>query len=188
MRWPTDDDDGCASQQCEQSEEHHLVAVDEAVQGVAPLHGDDWSSSCWERAVDETTGCQDRFRGLRTHSVLTNISCSWVRLDVFGEPCSDLTREMVLTLHSSTVISDVNQSDWDDKSLPVGSAAYGNRSGERCLGVHSADGVLREAGVSLVHLLLLDNNVGRSRHHLQMWRHFNMCTWVLRSLVVTSHI
>ena len=51
MRWPTDDDDGCTGQQSEQGAEHHLVAVYEAVQGVAPLHATDWRNSCREEAV-----------------------------------------------------------------------------------------------------------------------------------------
>lgn len=42
----TDDDDGCTSQQSEQGEEHHLVAVDEAVQGMFTIQANNWSSSC----------------------------------------------------------------------------------------------------------------------------------------------
>lgn len=74
-----------------------------------------------------------------------------------------------LTLLGSTGIGHVNQSDWDGESLAAGSAAYGNRSRERCLGIHSADGVLRETGEVMVYLLLLDGNAGRIRHHLKMW-------------------
>lgn len=48
--WPTDDDDGSASQQGEQGEEHHLIAVYKAVQGVAALHANDRSRGCWQRA------------------------------------------------------------------------------------------------------------------------------------------
>lgn len=70
MKWPTDDDDSCTGQQSEQGEEHHLVAVYEAVQGVAPLHVNNWSSSCKKRAVDETKGCQNLFKVLRTYNML----------------------------------------------------------------------------------------------------------------------
>lgn len=47
MRLTTDDDDSCTGQQSKQGEEHHLVTVDEAVQGVAPRYGSNWRSSCW---------------------------------------------------------------------------------------------------------------------------------------------
>ncbi len=47
-----------------------------------------------------------------------------------------------LTLLGSVGISHVNQSDWDDKTLAGGSAAYGNRSRCSCLRIHSTDGVL----------------------------------------------
>lgn len=73
MKWPTDDDDSCTGQQSEQGEEHHLVAVYEAVQGVAPLHVNNWSSSCKKRAVDETKGCQNLFKVLRTYNMLKKI-------------------------------------------------------------------------------------------------------------------
>lgn len=43
---PTDDDDGCAGQKSEQGEEHHLIAVYEAVQRVAALHANDRHSGC----------------------------------------------------------------------------------------------------------------------------------------------
>lgn len=46
MRGPTDDDDCCSGQQSEQGEEHHLVGVYEAVQGVAPIHINRWGRSC----------------------------------------------------------------------------------------------------------------------------------------------
>ncbi len=59
IRGLTDDDDGCAGQQSEQGEEHHLVAVYEAVQGVPPLDVSNWSSSCTKRAVGKTTGRQN---------------------------------------------------------------------------------------------------------------------------------
>lgn len=64
-------------------------------------------------------------------------------------------------------ISHVNQSDWDDETLAGGSAAYGNRSRNCCLRVHSTDDVLWEAGKAMVYLLLMDSDSGRSRHHLK---------------------
>lgn len=63
-----DDDDSGTSQQSKQGEEHHLVAVYEAVQGVPPLHINNWRNSCWERAADEITACQNLFKVLKTYN------------------------------------------------------------------------------------------------------------------------
>lgn len=46
------------------------------------------------------------------------------------------------SMNCSIGISYVNQTDWDDKTLVIGSAAYGNGSRNCCLGVQSTDGVL----------------------------------------------
>lgn len=73
MRGPTDDDDSCTGQQSEQGEEHHLVGVYKAVQGVPPLHVNNWGRSSWEKVVDEITGCQNLFEVLRTYDSLMNI-------------------------------------------------------------------------------------------------------------------
>ncbi len=71
MRGPTDDDDSCSGKQSEQGEEHHLVGVYEAVQGVAPLHVSSWRRRSCDKVVDEITGCENLFKVLRTYDTLT---------------------------------------------------------------------------------------------------------------------
>lgn len=75
------------------------------------------------------------------------------------------------TLSSGAGASHVNQCDWDNKSLAIWRAVYGNGGSEGCLGVHGTDGVLAETGEASVHLLLHNSNVGRRRHHLKTRKH-----------------
>lgn len=81
-----DDDDSGTSQQSKQGEEHHLVAVYEAVQGVPPLHINNWRNSLYgsvgishmnqrdrdgEALAGGSTAYGNRSRGccLKVHSV-----------------------------------------------------------------------------------------------------------------------
>lgn len=95
--------------------------------------------------------------------------------------------ERILTLLSSTGISHVNQSDWDDKSLAIGSAAYGNSGGERRLWLHSADGIFWEAGEAAVCLLLFDSNVGRSRYHLKIYMYSEHVSYQLSHIYSNNY-
>lgn len=152
--WPTDDDDGRAGQQSEQGEEHHLIAVYEVVQGVAALHTDR-RSGYWQKAVRQA---QKAVKALKEDPALVLMK----QRNTGAHPITG----GALTLHGSAGISHVNQSDWDNKSLAIWRAAYGNGGSESCLGVRSIHAVLGETGEASVCLLLHNGDARRRGHHL----------------------